>query len=76
MRTRTLLLLLCFLTPLGLTGCADMTHTQKGAAYGAAAGAVAGQIIGSSTSATLIGAGVGALGGALINDYRHKDDNK
>jgi hypothetical protein len=32
---------------------------------------VAGQLIGGNTSATLIGAGAGALGGALFNDARH-----
>lgn len=71
MKKRFLMLILCLLAPVALNGCADMTPTQKGAAYGAAAGAIGGQIIGGSTSATLIGAGVGALGGALLNDAMH-----
>ncbi len=73
MKKRFLILILCLMAPVALSGCADMTPTQKGAAYGAAGGAIAGQLIGGSTSATLIGAGAGALGGALINDARHKD---
>lgn len=71
MKQRLLVLILCLAAPVALGGCADMTPTQKGAAYGAGAGAIAGQLIGGSTEATLIGAGVGALGGALFNDYRH-----
>lgn len=71
MTRRVLVLLLCLMVPVAFSGCADMTPTQKGAAYGGAAGAVAGQLIGGSTSATLIGAGVGALGGALLNDHMH-----
>jgi hypothetical protein len=63
-----LLIALTFL----LGGCANMTPTQKGAVGGAAVGAVAGQLIGGNTKATLIGAGAGALGGALLNDARHK----
>lgn len=74
---RKILLLLCFITSICLTGCGDqMTDTQKGAAVGAAAGAVGGQIIGRSTKSTLIGAGVGALGGALINDAINQDKQK
>lgn len=73
MKKHFLILILCLIAPVALGGCADMTPTQKGAAYGAAGGAVVGQLIGGSTSATLIGAGAGALGGALFNDARHKD---
>lgn len=73
MKRKLLILILCLAAPAALSGCADMTPTQKGAAYGAGAGAVAGALIGGSTEATLIGAGVGALGGALYNDYRHNN---
>lgn len=72
MNSKTLTLLLCLLIPTFFVGCANMTPTQKGAATGAAVGAVAGQLIGGSTSATLIGAGAGALGGALLNDALDK----
>lgn len=69
MKKRFLILIVCLIAPVTLSGCADMTPTQKGAAYGAGAGAIAGQLIGGNTGATLIGAGVGALGGALLNDH-------
>lgn len=70
---RKIIVLFCLFVVLCFTigGCANMTPTQKGAVGGAAVGAVAGQLIGGNTSATLIGAGVGALGGALLNDARH-----
>jgi osmotically inducible lipoprotein OsmB len=53
-----------------LAGCATATPTQKGAMTGAVVGGLAGQLIGGNTSATLIGAGAGALGGALLSDYK------
>ena len=70
------IVLLCLFVGLSVvfSGCANMTATQKGAVGGAAVGAVAGQIIGGNTTATLIGAGAGALGGALLND--HLDQQK
>lgn len=55
----------------GLSGCADMTGTQKGATIGAGTGAVAGAIIGNQVSGNrpghaATGAIIGALGGAAI----------
>lgn len=56
-----------------LTGCANMTETQKGTATGAGIGAVAGAVIGaataggnrsrSATTGAAVGAAVGAIGG-------------
>ena len=45
-----------------LTGCANMSETQRNSAIGAGVGAVAGGLIGDGRGA-VIGAGVGALGG-------------
>jgi len=59
--------------PILSSSCADMTPAQEGALVGGAVGGVAGGLIGGSTSATLIGVGVGALGGALLNDELKKD---
>jgi len=75
MKRRGLVLTLCVLIGFAMLfgGCANMTAAQKGAVGGAAVGAVAGQLIGGNTTATLIGAGVGALGGALLNDELKKD---
>ena len=47
---------------LWLSGCANMTETQRSVAIGAGVGAVAGGVIGKGTGAA-VGAGVGALGG-------------
>jgi osmotically inducible lipoprotein OsmB len=70
---RKIIVMFCLFVVFSFTvgGCANMTPTQKGAVGGAAVGAVAGQLIGGNTTATLIGAGAGALGGALLNDARH-----
>lgn len=46
-----------------LSGCADMSETQRGTAIGAGIGALAGAAIGDSKGAAAVGAGVGALGG-------------
>lgn len=48
-----------------VSGCANMTDTQRSAAIGAGVGALAGAAIGDSRQATLVGAGVGALGGYI-----------
>lgn len=56
-------------------GC-QSTPTQSGAMGGAAIGAIAGQLIGGDTESTLLGAGAGALGGAIMNDYRHQQKQK
>jgi len=48
-----------------VSGCANMTETQRSSAIGAGVGALAGAAIGDSREATAIGAGVGALGGYI-----------
>ena len=55
-----------------LSGCAEMTATQKGAGIGATAGAVLGGIAGGNTKSVLIGATLGAIAGAIIADYQDK----
>ena len=67
---------------IGLTGCAEMSKTQKGALIGtgtgAAVGALAGQAIGRDTTSTLIGAAAGAaaggISGGLIGNYMDKQE--
>lgn len=51
-----------------ITGCANMTETQRGTAIGAGVGAVAGAMIGNGKGAA-VGAGVGALGGYAWSKY-------
>ena len=46
-----------------ITGCANPTAEQKGAATGAGLGALAGVLLGDSRQSATIGAAVGALGG-------------
>jgi len=58
----------------GLSGCANMTETQKTTGTGAAIGAVAGAVIGSATggragTGAAIGAAVGAGGGYLWSKH-------
>jgi methionine-rich copper-binding protein CopC len=55
-----------------LTGCAEMSSTQKGAGIGAAAGAVLGSLTGGDRKSILIGAALGAIAGAIIADYQDK----
>ncbi len=56
---------------IALSGCADLSPTQKGTGIGAGAGAAGGAIIGSATGSnnvgrdTAIGAAVGAIGGYI-----------
>jgi outer membrane protein OmpA-like peptidoglycan-associated protein len=54
----------------GLTGCASLTQTERGAVIGAtggaAVGAVIGRQIGSTTRGAIIGAAVGGAAGAII----------
>jgi outer membrane protein OmpA-like peptidoglycan-associated protein len=64
----------------GLTGCASMNKTSKGAVIGAAAGGVAGAVVGNQTGSTtrgaIIGAVVGGAAGAIIGrkmDQRARD---
>lgn len=56
-----------------LTGCANMSETQKGTAIGAGIGAAAGGIIGDGRGAA-VGAGLGALGGYVWS--KHMQDKK
>ncbi|TXK33705.1 OmpA family protein [Ottowia sp. GY511] len=51
-----------------MTGCANMTETQRNTAIGAGVGAAAGGLIGDGKGAA-IGAGVGALGGYAWSRY-------
>ena len=78
MKRNVVMMILCLLTviPMLFSGCANMTAAQKGAVGGGAVGGVAGGLIGGSRSATLIGIGAGALGGALLNDAIEKDKKK
>jgi len=60
---------------LSLSGCANMTETQKGTAKGAAIGAGAGAVVGAvagGKKGALIGAGVGAAGGAIAGNVWSK----
>lgn len=57
---------------LQLSGCADMSSTQKGEGIGAAAGAVLGSLMGGDRKSILIGATLGAIAGAIIADYQDK----
>jgi outer membrane protein OmpA-like peptidoglycan-associated protein len=58
------------MTSLGLSACASLSQTQKGAAVGATAGAVLGGVVGNQTGSTargaIIGAAVGGAAGAII----------
>lgn len=51
-----------------VTGCANMSETQRSTAIGAGVGAVAGAMIGKGRGAA-VGAGVGALGGYAWSRY-------
>lgn len=55
---------------LGVSGCASMGQTERGAAVGATAGAAVGGLIGAAAGSTakgaIIGAAVGGVGGAVI----------
>jgi len=61
---------------LGLGGCANLSHTQRGAMIGATTGAAAGGVIGKATGSTargaIIGAAVGGAAGALIGRQMDK----
>ena len=61
-------LLALALTATGLTGCANMSETQRNVGIGAGVGAVAGGLIGGGKGA-VIGAGVGAAGGYAWSRY-------
>ena len=57
-----------------LSGCANMTETQRSAAIGAGVGALAGAALGDSKGSAAVGAGVGALGGYVWS--KHMQDKK
>lgn len=57
-----------------VTGCADMTETQRGTAIGAGVGALAGAVIGGDTRGTVIGGALGAAGGYVWS--RNMQDKK
>lgn len=59
---------------IGLSGCANMTETQRNAAIGAGLGSLAGVALGDSKGAAVVGAGVGALGGYVWT--KHMADKK
>jgi outer membrane protein OmpA-like peptidoglycan-associated protein len=69
-RTITVAAAMAALGGAGLTGCARMTQTERGAvigaAGGAAVGAVVGRQIGSTARGAVIGAAVGGAAGAII----------
>jgi len=48
-----------------VSGCANMTETQRSAAIGAGVGSLAGVAIGNNRQSAAIGAGLGALGGYI-----------
>ena len=67
MQMRKQLILATAMSALFISGCANMSDTQRRTATGAGVGALAGAVIGSATGGSLgtgavIGAGVGALG--------------
>ncbi|HAF55966.1 MAG TPA: hypothetical protein DCL01_12340 [Thauera sp.] len=72
---------LCAVT-LGLSGCANMTETQRDTGMGAAVGAVAGGLIGAATAGgnkgksaatgAAVGAAIGAAGGYLWSQNMQK----
>ena len=59
-----------------ITGCAQMTRTQKGAVIGAAGGGVVGGLVGKKAGSTvvgvLLGAAIGGAAGAYIGNYMDK----
>jgi outer membrane protein OmpA-like peptidoglycan-associated protein len=61
----------------GLSGCASMNNTQRGAAVGAGAGGAIGAVIGNNTGSTARGAIIGAvLGGAAGAVIGHRMDRQ
>jgi outer membrane protein OmpA-like peptidoglycan-associated protein len=69
-RSFTALAAVAVLTGTGMTGCASLSQTERGAAVGAAGGAAVGAIIGRQIGSTargaVIGAAVGGAAGAII----------
>jgi len=62
-----------------LSGCANMSPTERNVLGGAAIGAVAGQLIGGNTASVIGGAAVGGLIGSQIQrngrTYDHRGSN-
>lgn len=52
-------------TAMFISGCANMSDTQRHSAIGAGVGALVGAAVGNSRETTAIGAGLGALGGYI-----------
>ncbi len=75
-RSLIAILLFAVVTTAGLTGCAQMTGTQKGAVIGATTGAAVGGMIGRAQGSTaqgaIIGAAVGGVAGAIIGRQMDK----
>ncbi len=61
----------CLLSMAALTGCANMTDTQRSTAIGAGVGAVAGGVVGNGKGAA-IGGAAGALGGYIWSQHMAK----
>ncbi|EKE84424.1 OmpA family protein [Idiomarina xiamenensis] len=58
-----------------MTGCANMSNTQKGASIGAVSGAVLGKATGDHDKSRYVwGAAVGALAGAAIGNYMDRQE--
>lgn len=55
---------------LQLSGCAEMSPTEKGAGIGALAGAVLGGVAGGNEKSVLVGTALGAVAGAIIAHYQ------
>jgi len=55
-----------------LTGCANMSDSQRSSAIGAGIGALAGAAIGDSKGSAVAGAAIGALGGYVWNHEMEK----
>jgi len=72
-RSRTLVLSVSAVALL-VSGCANMSETQRDTAIGAGLGALAGAVIGKDTKGAAIGAGVGALGGYVWS--KHMQEKK
>src|SRR5262245_36830456 len=58
------------------TGCASMSHTDKGALAGAGLGAAAGGLIGSTKGNAGAGGALGAIGGALVGAAADENQRK
>ena len=76
---KKIVLVLCLVVGIGLSGCSGMSSTQQrtlsGGAIGAGAGAIAGAISGNTGMGLAIGAAAGAAGGYLYDQHeKSKED--